>query len=138
VKTRETASPGYKEALAGHQAVVSPGLIDPSIADAVERQTRAMRQLSRRAFRESETPSDDQPAPIEAARRQRRRGSEATRALALRRAWAERAARQAPHVRRCCRASPAAYDGVSTSIVCEANTGDRTMSWDERRGLRAR
>ncbi|KUN75363.1 DciA family protein [Streptomyces griseoruber] len=95
VKTRETASPGYKEALAAHQAVVSPSRIDPSIAEAVERQTRAMRQLSRRAFPESQTPSDDQPALIEAARFQRRRESEATRALALQRARSERAARQA-------------------------------------------
>ncbi|MFF5480988.1 transposase [Streptomyces sp. NPDC012935] len=66
VKTRETASPGYKEALALHQAVASPSRIDPGIAEAVERQTRAMRQLSRRAFPESEASSDDQPAAIEA------------------------------------------------------------------------
>lgn len=95
VRTRETASPGYKEALAAHQAVASPSRIDPSIAGAVERQTRAMCQLSRRAFPESETPSDDQPAPIETARLQRRRESEAARILALRRARAERTARQA-------------------------------------------
>ncbi|WP_369394781.1 hypothetical protein AB5J72_50295 [Streptomyces sp. CG1] len=95
VRTRETASPGYKEALAAHQAVASPSRIDPSIAEAVERQTRAMCQLSRRAFPESETPSADQPAPIEAARLQRRRESEVARILALRRARAERAARQA-------------------------------------------
>jgi hypothetical protein len=37
---------------------------------------------------------DDQPTPLEAARAQRRRESEATRAMALRRARAERAARQ--------------------------------------------
>ncbi|MFM9681704.1 DciA family protein [Streptomyces brasiliscabiei] len=94
VKTRDTASPGYQQALAAHMAVAPERRVDPGIAEAVERQTRAMRELSRRAFPESETSSDDQPAPIEAARIQRRRESEATRALALRRARAERAARQ--------------------------------------------
>ncbi|MFK0112490.1 hypothetical protein [Streptomyces sp. NPDC091217] len=81
--------------MAAHEAVVSPSRIDPSIAQAVERQTRAMRQLSQLTFPESETPADDRPTPIEAARLQRRRESEATRALALRRARAERAVRQA-------------------------------------------
>ncbi|GHD86837.1 hypothetical protein [Streptomyces naganishii] len=40
-------------------------------------------------------PADDQPTPIEATCVTRRRESEATRALVLRRARAERAARQA-------------------------------------------
>ncbi|MFG2887581.1 hypothetical protein ACGFYV_35780 [Streptomyces sp. NPDC048297] len=53
-----------------------------------------MRELSRRAFPEPEASSDDQPTPIEAARIQRRRASEATHTLALRRARADRAARQ--------------------------------------------
>ncbi|CAK7288451.1 DciA family protein [Streptomyces misionensis] len=59
---------------------------------AFERQTQAMRKLSRRVFPEPETSSDDQPTPLEAARVQRRRESEATRALARRRARAERTA----------------------------------------------
>ncbi|MEU3855051.1 DciA family protein [Streptomyces sp. NPDC029554] len=95
VKTRDTASPGYRKALAAHLAVAPDRRVDPGIAEAVERQTRAMRELSRRAFPEPEASSDDQPAPIEAARAQRRRESEATRALVLRRARAEAAARQA-------------------------------------------
>ncbi|MFH8470356.1 DciA family protein [Streptomyces sp. NPDC017991] len=95
VETRDTAAPGYQQALAAHMAVAPARRVDPGIAEAVERQTRAMRELSRRAFPEPETSSDDQSAPIEAARIQRRRESETTRALALRRARAERAARQA-------------------------------------------
>ncbi|WP_331761872.1 DciA family protein [Streptomyces sp. NBC_01546] len=37
VKTRETASAGYRRALAAHQAVASPRGVDPAIAEAVER-----------------------------------------------------------------------------------------------------
>jgi hypothetical protein len=85
------ASEGFCQALAAHQAVAPAQRLDPGIAEAVERQTRAMRELSRRAFPELEVSSDDQPAPIEAARVQRRREAEATRAAALRRARAERA-----------------------------------------------
>ncbi|MEY9997461.1 hypothetical protein ABIE67_009580 [Streptomyces sp. V4I8] len=88
VKTRDTASPGYQQALAAHMAVAPDRRVDPGIAEAVERQTRAMRELSRRAFPEPEASS------IEAARIQRRRASEANHTLALRRARAERAARQ--------------------------------------------
>ncbi|MGA4966973.1 DciA family protein [Streptomyces pseudogriseolus] len=94
VKTREIASPGFHQALAAHQAVAPPSRVDPSIAEAVERQTAAMRELSLRAFPEPEVSSEDQPAPIEAARVQRRREAEATRTLALHRARAERAARK--------------------------------------------
>ncbi|MEY9997308.1 putative nucleic acid-binding Zn ribbon protein [Streptomyces sp. V4I8] len=94
VKTRQTASPGYKEALAAHQAVAPERRVDEAIAQAVERQSRAMRELSRRAFPGSEASSDDQPAPLEAARVERRREAEAIRARALRRARAERAARE--------------------------------------------
>ncbi|MFF4825085.1 hypothetical protein ACFY20_19000 [Streptomyces sp. NPDC001312] len=59
VKTRESASKGYRQALAAHQSVASPSRVDPDIAQAVERQTRAMRELSRRAFPEPEVFSDD-------------------------------------------------------------------------------
>lgn len=93
VKTRETASLGYRQALAAHQAIVPERRVDPGIAQAVERQTRAMRELSRRAFPEPEAPAGDQPAAIAAARGQRRRESDAIHALALRRAREERAAR---------------------------------------------
>ncbi|MBB1242721.1 DUF721 domain-containing protein [Streptomyces durbertensis] len=92
VKTRDMASPGFHQALAAHQAVVPPSRVDPSIAEAVERQTAAMRALSLRAFPEPEQVADDQPAPIEQARIERRRQADLSHAAALRRARAERAA----------------------------------------------
>ncbi|MFI9311484.1 DciA family protein [Streptomyces triculaminicus] len=92
VKTREMASPGFHQALAAHQSAVPARRIDPAIAEAVERQTAAMRELSRRAFPDTEPA--DVPAPIEAVRLQRRRQAAATEAAALRRARAERVARR--------------------------------------------
>ncbi|MFI1169292.1 DciA family protein [Streptomyces sp. NPDC020801] len=91
VKTRQLASEGYRQALAAHQAVAPARQVDLGIAEAVERQTRAMRELSRRAFPEPEASLGDQPAPIEIARVQRRREAAATHAAAVRRARAERA-----------------------------------------------
>jgi predicted nucleic acid-binding Zn ribbon protein len=91
VKSRESACEGYHRALAAHQEVAVPSRVDPAIAEAVERQNRAMRELSRRAFPEPEVVSDDAPAPIEAVRAQRRQESEKTRLAALRRARRERA-----------------------------------------------
>ncbi|GGV89904.1 DciA family protein [Streptomyces massasporeus] len=91
VRTRETASPGYHRALAAHQEAARPSRVDPAIAEAVERQTRAMRELSRRAFPEPDVVSDDAPALIEQVRLQRRRQAAATEAAALRRARAEKA-----------------------------------------------
>jgi hypothetical protein len=93
VKTREMASEGYRQALAAHQAAAPARRVDPGIAEAVERQTRAMRELSRRAFPEPEASSQEQPAPIQVARIQRRREADATHAAALRRARAEREGR---------------------------------------------
>ncbi|MFF2026685.1 hypothetical protein ACFVW2_33460 [Streptomyces sp. NPDC058171] len=61
----------------------------------MERQTQAMRALSRRAFLEAPTVPEDEPAPIDQARVQRRRQVAATEAAALYRARAERAARHA-------------------------------------------
>lgn len=95
VKTRQDASPGFRQALAAHQAVTPAQRLDPGITEAVERQTRAMRELSRRAFPETEAAVEEAPAPINAAHLQRRREAAATEAAALRRARAERAARQA-------------------------------------------
>ncbi|MEU9321441.1 DciA family protein [Streptomyces sp. NPDC048295] len=91
VKAREMGSPGFHQALAAHQAVVPPSRVDPSIAEAVERQTKAMRAFSRRAFPEPEVSPENQLAPIEQARVQRRRQAAATEAAAMRRARAERA-----------------------------------------------
>ncbi|GAA3163527.1 DUF721 domain-containing protein [Streptomyces ramulosus] len=95
-RTRETASDGYRRALAAHQAVVPPSRVDPSIAEAVERQNAAMRELSRRAFPEPDVVLDDAPAPIEQVRLQRRRQAAVTEAAALRRARAERAGTAVP------------------------------------------
>ncbi|MFB7552583.1 DciA family protein [Streptomyces sp. NPDC056154] len=92
-RTRETACEGYRRALAAHQAVTPAQRLDPGITEAVERQTRAMRELGRRAFPEPEVAAEDAPAPIDAARLQRRREAAATEAAALRRARAERAQR---------------------------------------------
>lgn len=90
-KTRETACEGYRRALAAHQEAATPRRVDPGIAEAVERQTAAMRELSRRAFPEPDVIPDDAPAPIEQVRLQRRRQAAATEAAALRRARAEHA-----------------------------------------------
>ncbi|WP_051705949.1 hypothetical protein [Streptomyces albus] len=95
VKTREMASPGFHQALAAHQAVAPPRRTDPSIAQAVERQTAAMRALSLQAFPGPEPVADDAPAPIEQARIERRRQTDVSHAAAVRRARAERAAREA-------------------------------------------
>ncbi|MFC7830717.1 hypothetical protein [Streptomyces sp. NPDC057375] len=47
-------SASFHHALAAHQAVAPPSRIAPSIAEALERQTRAMRALSPQAFPEAE------------------------------------------------------------------------------------
>ncbi|WP_317633905.1 hypothetical protein [Streptomyces sp. A13(2022)] len=49
-RTRETACEGYRRVLAAHQEVAVPSWADPAIAEAAERQNRAMLGLSRRAF----------------------------------------------------------------------------------------
>lgn len=94
-KTRDTACEGYRRALAAHQEAAVPFRVDPGIAEALERQNRAMRELSRKAFPETGVVPDDAPAPIEQARTQRRREADVSHAAALRRARAERAAREA-------------------------------------------
>ncbi|MFD4260769.1 DciA family protein [Streptomyces sp. NPDC058534] len=86
---------GYRRAIEAHRQAALPSLADPAIAEAVERQTAAMRALSRRAFPEPDVVADDAPAPMEQARAQRRRQAAATEAAALRRAGQERAAREA-------------------------------------------
>jgi len=88
---RRTPPQGYRRAIETHRQAARPSLADPAIAKAVERQTAAMRELSRRAFPEPDTVSDDASAPIEQVRLQRRRQAAATEAAALRRARAEKA-----------------------------------------------
>ncbi|MEU8718225.1 DUF721 domain-containing protein [Streptomyces sp. NPDC048663] len=67
-----------------------PSRVDSSISEAVERQTKAMWELSRRAFPE---PDNDSPVQLDPGLSERRRQAEASRAAALRRARAERAQR---------------------------------------------
>ncbi|WP_229888141.1 DUF721 domain-containing protein [Streptomyces olivaceoviridis] len=93
VRTREAASDGYSRALAAlaaHQAVAPPHRVDSAIADAVARQTAAMRALSARAFPETGVP-DGQSAPLEMARAQYSQAAETSRRTALRRSRWERA-----------------------------------------------
>ncbi|MGW5401380.1 DUF721 domain-containing protein [Streptomyces sp. NPDC003952] len=91
---------GYRRAIEAHRQAAPPSRVDPGIAEAVERQTKAMRELSRRAFPEPDVVPDDAPAPIEQARLQRRRQAAVTEAAALRRARAEKAGRTVAAPRR--------------------------------------
>ncbi|MEU8892914.1 DciA family protein [Streptomyces sp. NPDC048442] len=92
VRTREMGCAGYQEALAIVQGTPVGRRADPQIAAAAERQTRAMRELSARAFADQN--QADTPASIVEARLQRRRQAVAVETAALRRARTERAARQ--------------------------------------------
>ncbi|MDT9681009.1 DciA family protein [Streptomyces sp. TRM76323] len=97
VKTGETASPGYRQTLTAHRAAIADlpeRRVDPAVARAAEEQIHALLELSRHAFPETDVVPADAPAPIEQARIQRHRQAAATEAAALRRARAERAARQ--------------------------------------------
>ncbi len=91
LRTWETASEGYRRALAAHQEAAPPRRVDPGIAEAVERQTKAMRELSRRAFPEPAVVPGDGPAPLDAARVERRCQADAVHAAAVLRARQERA-----------------------------------------------
>ncbi|MEU4800477.1 DUF721 domain-containing protein [Streptomyces sp. NPDC023327] len=80
---RRTPPDGYRRAIEAHRQAARPSTVDPAIAGAVERQTTAMRELSRRAFPEPDV-VPDAPASIEVSRAQRRRQAEATEAAARR------------------------------------------------------
>ncbi|MYY03185.1 MULTISPECIES: DciA family protein [unclassified Streptomyces] len=97
---RRTPPDGYRRAIEAHRQAVVPSRVDPGIADAVERQTKAMRELSRRAFPDPPSVPDDAPAPIDQARIQRRRQAAVTEAAALRRARDEKAGREVAVPRR--------------------------------------
>ncbi|MER6199958.1 hypothetical protein ABT234_21630 [Streptomyces sp. NPDC001586] len=92
---RRTQPDGYRRAIEAHRAAAPPRQADSGIAEAVQRQSAAMRELILRAFPEPEDVPDDGPAPIEDARAQRRRQAAATEAAALNRARGKRAARLA-------------------------------------------
>lgn len=87
VHTRETASDGFHQALTAHQTARPERHVDPAIAEAIESQTRALREQSRRAF------PDPDPDSTEITQAKRRREAAATHAQALRRARTERAQR---------------------------------------------
>lgn len=70
---RRTPSDGHRRAIEAHRQAVRPPLADLGTAKEVERQTAAMRELTRRAFPELDVVADDALAPIEQARPQRRR-----------------------------------------------------------------
>ncbi|MFH9425440.1 DUF721 domain-containing protein [Streptomyces sp. NPDC017529] len=86
---------GYRRAIEAHRQAAPPPRVNPAIAKAMERQTKAMRELSRRALSELDAVPGDAPASIEQARTERRRQADISHAAALRRARAERAAREA-------------------------------------------
>lgn len=46
MKTREMAPPGFHQTLVAHQATAPAQRVVPGIAEAVKRQTKAMRELS--------------------------------------------------------------------------------------------
>lgn len=84
---RRTPPDGYRRAIEAHRQAAPPSRVGQGVAEAVEGQTKAMRELGRRAFPESET--------IEQACVERRRQVGVSHAAALRRARAEREAREA-------------------------------------------
>ncbi|MFK8851380.1 hypothetical protein [Streptomyces sp. Ac-502] len=86
---------GYRHAIEAHRQAAPPPRVNPAIAKAMDRQTKAMRELSRRAFPEPDVAPGDAPASIEQARTERRHQADISHAAALCRARAERAARAA-------------------------------------------
>ncbi|MDN3057053.1 DciA family protein [Streptomyces sp. SRF1] len=87
VRTRETASPGYQQALAAHRASKPERALDPRIAAAIEQQNAGS------SMREPEEAFGDGQAAIEELRAKAARATAAdsSRVRALRRARAERA-----------------------------------------------
>ncbi|MDV9193225.1 DciA family protein [Streptomyces sp. SR27] len=91
VKTRETASEGYRRALAAHHAVAPPRQEDPALAAAVVRQDQVRRELAATVFPGVEQDQEDEvPTSLEDVRAQQRQAAEAVRAAAIRRARTER------------------------------------------------
>ncbi|MGA5498749.1 DUF721 domain-containing protein [Streptomyces cinereoruber] len=91
VKTRETASAGYRRALEAHRAVALPRQEDPVLAAAVERQGQVRRELVARTFPNAEEDQEDEtPTLLEEIRAQQRQANENTRIAAILRARAGR------------------------------------------------
>ncbi|WP_432089112.1 DUF721 domain-containing protein [Streptomyces sp. bgisy095] len=96
VKTRETASAGYRRALEAHRAVTPPRQDDPALAAAVERQKQVRRELAATVFPDAEQGLEDEVLPSLEDVRVQRQSAEAVRAAAILRARAERAGRTVP------------------------------------------
>ncbi|MFJ6355165.1 DciA family protein [Streptomyces sp. NPDC092046] len=96
VKTRETASEGFRYALAAHHTAYTPVQQDPALAAAAQRQEQARRDNAQRAFPNTDHGQDDE-APMRPGgdRTQQRQANEAVRVSAILRARAERAGRPA-------------------------------------------
>jgi hypothetical protein len=88
---RQTPPEGYRRAIEAHRQAAAPSRVDPAIVEAVDRQSAAIRELSRRASPEPDAIPDYVLAPIEQTCAQRRHQGAATEATALRRARDERA-----------------------------------------------
>lgn len=71
----------------------TPGHTPSVMTEAIERQNRALRELSHRAFPDTDAVPDDAPTPFDAARSERRRQDAETEAAALHRVRVERADR---------------------------------------------
>ncbi|MEU0271867.1 hypothetical protein [Streptomyces sp. NPDC006307] len=92
VKTRESASAGYRRALAAHRAVAPPRPENPALAAAVVRQEQVRRELAATVFTDIEQDQENGvPTSLEDVRAQQRQAAEAVRAAAIRHARAERA-----------------------------------------------
>ncbi|MER6274541.1 DUF721 domain-containing protein [Streptomyces sp900105755] len=97
---------GYRRVIEAHRQAGPASRVDPAIAQAVERQTAALRALSRRVFPEPDTVAYDAPVLVEQARAERRRQAAATETAALRRARAEKARHQSCSVEGASRRAP--------------------------------
>lgn len=146
-RTRKTASDGYRRELSTRRETAPPSRVASHIAETVERQTAAMRELSRRAFPEAVVVVDDALAPTEQARTKRRRQADVSRAAALRRACAERAAGEAGTARGpaagaagqdCVRWGPPDFHGQvrsssGTRLVCPSQVATSLSMYSTRR-----
>ncbi|MFD4370049.1 hypothetical protein [Streptomyces sp. NPDC058486] len=85
MKTRESASPGYRRALAVHRAVAPPRQEDPALTAAVVRQEQIRREFAATAFPDVEQHQESEvPMSLEGVRAQQRRTAEAGRTKRIR------------------------------------------------------
>ncbi|MDV9189767.1 DciA family protein [Streptomyces sp. SR27] len=87
VKTRETASEGFRRTLAAHHTTWKPFQQDPALAAAVGRQEQFRRDLATTVFPDPEHDQEDEPpTSLEDVRTQQRQANEAVRITAILRA----------------------------------------------------